>query len=151
MKLNKKGFSLVELLGAIVILAIMMGLATAAYSRYRQKAKQQGYDTMAESASNAASEYVMDHPGAYQVTFEELYEQEYMSSLQDPGKKDKNCTGNVILRTAKNEDVGALDTEEYYVNVCCKNYNYSYVFPGGSKTKNKECNVEADACSVGSC
>lgn len=142
MKLNKKGFSLIELLAAIVILAIMITLASAAYSRYRQHAKQQGYDTMAQTASEAAAQYAMEHPGTYGVTFEKLYEDEYMSSLEDPGKKDKQCTGSVIIKTNKNETAGALDTEEYDVNICCKNYNYTYVFPGGSKTKTKNCEAE---------
>ncbi len=144
MKLNKKGFSLVELLAAIVILAIMMSLATAAYSRYRQKAKQQGYDTLAQSASDAAAEYAMDHQGTYKVSFEELYEQEYISSLQDPGVKEKNCTGNVILNTTTNKEKGSLDTEEYSVNLCCKNYNYLYSFPSGEKQKQSSCGVSVN-------
>lgn len=141
MKLNKKGFSLVELLAAIVILAIMITLATVAYSRYRQHAKQQGYDTLAKTASEAAAQYVMDNPEKviWDVSFEMLYEGEYMSSLSDPGIKNKQCKGDVVLRTMREENVGTLDTKEYTVHVCCKNYNYTYVFPGGSKTKTKEC------------
>lgn len=141
MKLNKKGFSLVELLAAIVILAIMITIATVAYSRYRQHAKQQGYDTLAKTASEAAAQYVMDNPEKviWDVSFEMLYEGEYMSSLSDPGIKNKQCKGDVVLRTMKEETIGSLDTNEYTVHVCCKNYNYTYVFPGGSKTKTKEC------------
>lgn len=141
MKLNKKGFSLVELLAAIVILAIMITLATVAYSRYRQHAKQQGYDTLAKTASEAAAQYVMDNPEKviWDVSFEMLYEGEYMSSLSDPGIKNKQCKGDVVLRTMREENAGTLDTNEYTVHVCCKNYNYTYVFPGGSKTKTKEC------------
>ena len=141
MKLNKKGFSLVELLAAIVILAIMITLATVAYSRYRQHAKQQGYDTLAKTASEAAAQYVMDNPEEviWDVSFEMLYEGGYMSSLSDPGIKNKQCKGDVVLRTMREENVGTLDTKEYTVHVCCKNYNYTYVFPGGSKTKTKEC------------
>lgn len=141
MKLNKKGFSLVELLAAIVILAIMITLATVAYSRYRQHAKQQGYDTLAKTASEAAAQYVMDNPEKviWDVSFEMLYEGEYMSSLSDPGIKNKQCKGDVVLRTMKEETIGSLDTNEYTVHICCKNYNYTYVFPGGSKAKTKEC------------
>ena len=139
MKLNKKGFSLVELLAAIVILAIMITLATVAYSRYRQHAKQQGYDTLAKTASEAAAQYVMDNSEIYSVSFETLYEGKYMSSLSDPGIKNKQCKGDVVLRTIKEETIGSLDAKEYTVHVCCKNYNYTYVFPGGSKTKTKEC------------
>lgn len=141
MKLNKKGFSLVELLAAIVILAIMITLATVAYSRYRQHAKQQGYDTLAKTASEAAAQYVMDNPEKviWDVSFKRLYEDGYMSSLSDPGIKNKQCKGDVVLRTMREENVGTLDTNEYTVHVCCKNYNYTYVFPGGSKIKTKEC------------
>lgn len=141
MKLNKKGFSLIELLAAIVILAIMITLATVAYSRYRQHAKQQGYDTLAKTASEAAAQYVMDNPEKviWDVSFEMLYEGEYMSSLSDPGIKNKQCKGDVVLRTMREENAGTLDTNEYTVHVCCKNYNYTYVFPGGSKIKTKEC------------
>lgn len=141
MKLNKKGFSLVELLAAIVILAIMITIATVAYSRYRQHAKQQGYDTLAKTASEAAAQYVMDNPEKviWDVSFKRLYEDGYMSSLSDPGIKNKQCKGDVVLRTMREENVGTLDTKEYTVHVCCKNYNYTYVFPGGSKTKTKEC------------
>lgn len=141
MKLNKKGFSLVELLAAIVILAIMITIATVAYSRYRQHAKQQGYDTLAKTASEAAAQYVMDNPEKviWDVSFKRLYEGGYMSSLSDPGIKNKQCKGDVVLRTMKEETIGSLDTNEYTVHVCCKNYNYTYVFPGGSKTKTKEC------------
>lgn len=141
MKLNKKGFSLVELLAAIVILGIMITIATVAYSRYRQHAKQQGYDTLAKTASEAAAQYVMDNPEKviWDVSFEMLYEGGYMSSLSDPGIKNKQCKGDVVLRTMKEENVGTLDTNEYTVHVCCKNYNYTYVFPGGSKAKTKEC------------
>ena len=141
MNLNKKGFSLVELLAAIVILGIMITLATVAYSRYRQHAKQQAYDTLAKTASEAAAQYTMDNPEKeiWSVSFETLYEGEYMSSLSDPGIKNKQCKGDVVLRTLKEETIGSLDTKEYTVHVCCKNYNYTYVFPGGSKTKTKEC------------
>ena len=141
MNLNKKGFSLVELLAAIVILGIMITLATVAYSRYRQHAKQQAYDTLAKTASEAAAQYTMDNPEKeiWSVSFETLYEGEYMSSLSDPGIKNKQCKGDVVLRTMKEETIGSLDTKEYTVHVCCKNYNYTYVFPGGSKNKTKEC------------
>lgn len=151
MKLNKRGFSLVELLGVMVILAILIGLATAAYARYRQKAKQQGYDTMAESASNAAAEYAMDNPGHSQVTFETLYKEGYLSSLQDPGRKDKNCTGNVTFTGKYNGDPGGLSTDGYYVSVCCNNYNYIYELPKGTKTKTKKCQLEVDPCSINPC
>ena len=46
---------------------------------------------MASSAADAAAQYSMDYPGTKDVTLEDLYEGQYLSSLSDPGKKDKTC------------------------------------------------------------
>ena len=72
---NNKGFSMVELLAVIVILGILFGIGMQAYSKYREKAKQQGYDTMAKSASHAAEEYKMEHPAATSIEFKKLKEE----------------------------------------------------------------------------
>ena len=45
-KINNKGFTLVEVLGAIVILGILMGIAVASYSVYRDKANTTSYKLM---------------------------------------------------------------------------------------------------------
>ena len=46
MKLNKKGFSLVEILVAILILGILSGLAVVSVSSMLQTAKEDYYDTI---------------------------------------------------------------------------------------------------------
>ena len=51
-----------EILTVIVILGILFAVGITAYSKYKDRAGIQGYDTMAKSASQAASEYRMDHP-----------------------------------------------------------------------------------------
>ena len=81
---NNKGFSLVELLAVLAILGILFVIGITAYSRYKVKARKQGYETMAKSASQAASEYKMDHPSATAVTFDTLHKNGYLSSLNDP-------------------------------------------------------------------
>lgn len=91
MRKNNKGFSLVELLGVMVILGILISSSVIAYSRYRKSARIQSYDTMASSAADAAAQYAMDYQGTKDVTLEDLYEGQYLSSLSDTGKKDKTC------------------------------------------------------------
>ena len=57
-KVNNKGFSLVEILAAIVILGVLMTLAANAYNVYKKDARQQAYDTMAKTATTAAENYM---------------------------------------------------------------------------------------------
>ena len=141
---NNKGFSLVELLAVIAIIGILFGLGLQAYSIYQDKAKKDGYDTMAKSASQAAEEYRMEHPAVDSVNFDTLYNSGLLSSLQDPGSRGEKCTGTVTIETNKSADNTVLDENKYTVTVCCTNYNYTYSYPSGNKVQNiNGCQAEA--------
>lgn len=132
---NNKGFTLVELLATVLILGILSVAALIAYTSYLTSTRNKAYDTMARSAANAASEYGMDYYGVDSVTFKELYEGQYLEYPQDPSSSGKMCTGKVYIH--RNENIDAIETEEYDVIVCCANFSYKYHFPGGKKTKVK--------------
>ena len=132
---NNKGFTLVELLATVLILGILSVAALIAYTSYLTSTRNKAYDTMARSAANAASEYGMDYYGVDSVTFKELYEDQYLEYPQDPSSSGKMCTGKVYIH--RNENIDAIETEEYDVIVCCANFSYKYHFPGGKKTKVK--------------
>ena len=55
--MNRKGFTMVELLGAIVILSILMTIGMNTYFRQREKSSRKAYDMMHESVYSAAEEY----------------------------------------------------------------------------------------------
>lgn len=59
-RLNKLGFTLIELTTSILILGILMLMALGALTTYVDQSRKQAYDTMARSASEAAEEYIMD-------------------------------------------------------------------------------------------
>ena len=138
---NQKGFSLIELLGVVVILGILSVTAMLAYTRYKEKAKRQAYDTLAQSAMNAAEEYIMDHPDATSVTFEELINDNYLEKNVDPGTKQGSCAGKVVLKETIEGSGNSLDVNEYEVHLCCSNYNYTYTDTedGRQKSKDKYC------------
>ena len=141
---NNKGFSLVELLAVIAILGILSGLAITAVSKYQENAKRQAYDTLTESASLAAEQYVMSNPGATEVDFETLVNEGYLENSIDPGTKKDNCTGKVVIKEDDDEDSGAaskLKENTYTVSVCCANYNYTYEYPKGDKHVDKYCKM----------
>ena len=138
-KINENGFSLVELLGVMVILGILISSSVIAYSRYRKAARIQAYDTMASSAADAAAQYAMTYPGTTSIKIEDLYNENFLSSLSDPGKKDKTCRGLVEIENIKSSNTTELDTQSYKVHICCKNYNYTYSMPEGDKIRDKYC------------
>ncbi len=138
-KMNRKGFSLVELLGTIVILGILSVTGLIAYTRYKDKARIQAYDTLAQSAINATEEYIMDHPGTTSVSFEELMEEDYLEKNIDPGTKQGTCEGKVVLKETIEGSGNSLEVNEYDIHLCCSNYNYTYTENGKQKSKDKYC------------
>ncbi len=130
--MNNKGFTLIEILAAVVIVAILSIVSVVGYTKYIDYSRKKAYDTMAKSASEAASEYSMDYIGINSVTLKELYQEQYLEYPTDPLNSSKMCTGKVDITHIANYD--GLDTEEYDVTICCSNFSYIYHFPGGSKT-----------------
>lgn len=132
MKKNNRGFSLVELLAVIVILGILMTMAVAAYSRYKDKAVNQSYRTLSESAAEAAEEYFMDNMNATSVTIAELVSFDYLENAKDPASKERNCTGTVE-KDLKKGDGKKIDVLSLTVKIECANHKSCYVYPGKTK------------------
>ncbi len=139
-RMNQKGFSLVELLGTIVILGILSVSGILAYSRYKDKARTQAYDTLAESAMNAAEEYVMDNPYETEVNFDTLVLYDYLESSLDPGGSEEDCIGTVRITEKKQTDKTKLKENSYVVDMCCANNNFEYM-SNGRKAKTSMCHA----------
>ena len=140
--MNNKGFTLVEILAVVAILGILSGLAIMAYQRYVDVTKKKAYSVMLESTQSAMDEYLMDHPGATSVTFEELYEGDYLERPTDPSDKSEMCRGKVIIRPAEDQEEGALDINEYKVIMCCSNYLYTFKDNGEQASKDQYCKLD---------
>lgn len=54
---NKYGFTLVEILGVVVILGIVSGVGVAGYSNYVEKAKANYYDSQEEMLKEAGIDF----------------------------------------------------------------------------------------------
>lgn len=135
--MNNNGFSLIEILGVMVILGIILGAAITEYTKYQRNAVIESYDLMAESASTAAEEYMMDHINAESVNFDELVEYGYLEDTYDADDENNKCIGTVNITKNKGEN-GAIDSNDYSVSICCKDYNYTYRFPGANKVEDKD-------------
>ena len=132
---SNKGYTLVEILAVVIILGILSLIGVISYTRYISSSKKQAYNTLAKSAYQAAEEYYMNDNLIDEVTLNELVELQYLENATDPS--GGVCTGKVSI-TVNNSSNG-LDSNDYEVILCCANYNYTYLFPTGTKTKNDEC------------
>lgn len=144
-KLDNKGFTMVELLAVIAILGILSGLGYEAVSKYKEKASDQSYDTMAKTAANAMEEYIMEYGEVNSVTIKDLVDGQYMSPAQDPKDRAKQCKGkvNAIYPGGGNNEL--LEANSYEVYICCAaGNNYTYTFNSGAQsTKRKDSSCQA--------
>lgn len=173
--MNKKGFTLIEILAAVTILGILSVLAVAWYTNYLDYSKQKSYDAMAKSVATAAEEYLMDNPTVAKETIakdtpngkkyilknsteegidiKDLIKQGYLNSAIDPDNKGKECTGKVTIGLIKGETKGALDQYMYVVDECCTNHKarYTYTIEVDRDTKKTKSIVEEDLNNSDAC
>ena len=63
--MNKKAFSLIELLAVVVILAILSTIVVISASLYIEQAEQTSYETLVKSIESSAELYIADHSSEY--------------------------------------------------------------------------------------
>lgn len=104
MKMNKKGFTLVELLAVIVILAVVMLIAVTAVGPLMNRARKGAFKTEIASAAAAAQEAfaaeqmtnsAISSNEDYCVTIADLNQKNYYSK----GGSADGYTGSVLIET----------------------------------------------------
>lgn len=129
-KINNKGFTLVEILGTIVIIGILMGMGIVAYSRYRNKANTTSYKVIEKNAISAAEEYFIDNPNKNKVTLDELVNESYLETIQDPASRNDKCTGEVSIIAKNKKGERSIEKNMYMAKLYCKAYENCHIEPG---------------------
>ena len=136
--MNNKGFSMIELLGVIVIIGILAGLAIPAVTKYIGKTRDRAYDNIYESAYSAAQEkYMHDLENAERIDYEivkDLYNQGYMDEPIDPSNKGL-CDGKVFITVDESTEVSEYT---FKVQLACTNECREYYYGKKAKDNGKK-------------
>lgn len=130
--MNNKGFSMIELLGVIVIIGILFAVALPAVTKYIGKTRDRAYDNIYESAYSAAQgKYMNDlQTGNTEYEIKDLYDQGYMDEPIDPSNKGF-CDGKVFITEDESTEVSEYT---FKVKLNCTNECREYY--SGKKSSN---------------
>lgn len=132
--MNKKGFTMIELLAVIVIMGILSTVAIISVSRYLNKANNSSYETMIKTLYEESQNYLMDHLDLIDelpttITSNELLSGDYIDKLIDPKNKKGECSGNVVVSNNSSSIESKLKNLTYKVTIKCGNTTKSETYP----------------------
>lgn len=118
--MNKKGFSLVELLSVIVILGIVMTIGIVSYNLIINNTEMRSYKNYEDSMKSSAMMYIIDNgiPSNNRVTLNQLLSSNRIEYFNDPNS-DERCLDSYVAITKNNNDASDLS---YRVCLICPTY-----------------------------
>ena len=133
MKINRKGFTLLELLAVLIILGILMVLAYIGVSQYIRQTNDALYEDYEKNIKVGATNYLIDHTGSipdidttYRIDVSKLICEGYVESLEDPKVDGATCNleSYAIVTRKEDSDNGNMDIE-YKACLKCGDYTSS--------------------------
>ena len=123
MKLNRKGFTLMELLAVIVIMAIIFAVAVPSISSSIERSKTKQLNAKIEVIEAAGEIYISNHKGETEVSIATLYCDKLLTNdeIRDPFNDKNSLCGYVYL---DGNEYKWTDTSNYNEN--CVNLDSDY-------------------------
>lgn len=118
MKLNNKGFNLIELLAVITILSLIMGIGVVSYNAIIEKTKNKSYTTYENSMKSSTMMYIIDNgvPSGGRITLQQLINDRRIDTFTDPNSSS-NCINDSYIAIS-----GNISDLSYKVCLICPNY-----------------------------
>lgn len=125
--MNKKGFSVIELIATIVIISIVSLVATVTVSFFIKKATDQTYKNIEETMKTAAQNYMLKGNDFDTITAENLIKNGFMETPIDPKTKNSCYTKKSYVKANKSK-INQTTNDKYEYNVCliCGDYISDY-------------------------
>lgn len=139
MKLNKKGFTLVEVLAVIIILSIIMLILIPSVNHLIKENKRTNYETLKSTIINAAKTYASDY--RYEIIVNNMpcendSDAKTISSINNEELTESKITvkqlinKNYLKSPIKNPSTGQeLDEDNSYVKIqySCQKKDYNFI------------------------
>lgn len=135
---NNKGFTLIEILAAVVILGIISTIAVPAVYKYVTKTKDFSYENMYKTVYDAVKNYRIDTndvsangfsaPTYTKADINNFVELNYLDPLIDPADRSKKCSAEVYVFVCNNEDKTVLEDHSYSVQLTCSAHSSARIF-----------------------
>ncbi len=132
--MNKKGYTLIELLSVIIIIALISAIAIVSYSYFIKRANNSVYDTYIDSMHEAAIMYFTNNTGNLPRNNETVYfctnncpsinyiniSELGLDTINNPKDNNDKCPNSYIEVTRS--DVSSVISLEYHVYLKCNDY-----------------------------
>lgn len=125
--MNKKAFTLIELIATIVIIAILALVATVSISNIIKKTNDRAYKEIELAMKTAAQNYMLKGNDIGVTTSETLINGGFLEKPIDP-KTKKPCSVKKSYVNITKEEITETINEKYNYNVCliCGDYQSEY-------------------------
>ncbi len=130
---NNKGFTLIEMLGTVVILGVIGTIVITGVTKYLGGSRKEAYkmlqDALYEAVNNCASESNCILSDGTTIYVSELEEKGYLDSFKNPKDSSKECIGSVdvkVVQSDNNGKVNSINGQSGKVDVNEANTKYLY-------------------------
>ncbi len=118
--MNKYGYTIVELLAVLAIVALLFTVGVTAYSSLIKKANNTVYESYIDGMHEAAITYIMENGQKNRITLSELIANKKIDYINNPKNNNDKCESSYIDVTRA--DVNGVISYEYNVCLICDDY-----------------------------